>query len=335
MANDHDSRLALLRLQTLVAPRQRGQGDGVSEFTVVDFSLGAAGIVGSSGWVFVLQTPERGLGPALLWMNKHGLKQVNVIVESCASADVLARRAQLFDLDIKIWSVADNELIAATPAQVAVPVAVPAHHLSFAEIIERAGATVVCEHGVLGGEVLGLEVCRVVDDPLTESGARLEIGVGVHDRELFQMINSSSPTVESLTKVVHEVLRHRHEGAEKHPLNRLGGERFLRDLLIAKPQLVGADHLARAEPPVARLNLKDPIPCVAMGEASGMTLVVVCSAIVDTDLVPFAADARLSLEPSADLVLAVAPNNVLPSMTRLANALHHSARFVVVDEFRR
>lgn len=333
MANNHDSRLALLRLQTLVASHQRRHGEVGSGITAVDFSLGAALIAGASGWVLVTQSPERGLGPALLWMNKHHLMQVNVIVES--GADVIARRARLFDLRINIWSVVGNELIVATPAPVVPPVVVPAHHFLFGEIIERAGATVVCEHGVLAGEVLGLEVCRVVDDPVTESGARLEVGVGAHDRELFQMINGAPPTVESLAKVVQVVVRYRHEGTGKHPLNRLGAERFLRDVLIAKPQLVGAHYLTRAEPPVARLNLKDAIPCVAVGEASGTTLVVVCSAIIDTDLIPFAADARLSLEPNADLVLAVAPNNVLPSMTRLADALRHRARFIVVDEFRR
>lgn len=333
MANNHDSRLALLRLQTVVASHNRRRGEGVSGITAVDFSLGVAGIVGTSGWVLVLESPERGLGPALLWMNKHHLMQVNVIVET--GAEVLARRARLFALDINVWSVVGNELTAATPAPVVPPVAVPAHHLSFEGIIEHAGATVVREHGVLVGEVLGLEVCRVVDDPLTAHGARLEIGVGAHDRELFQTINGVSPTVESLSKVVQTVLRHRHAGAERHPLSQLGAERFFRDVLIAKPQLVGAHHLNRAEPPVARSNLKDAIPCVAVGEASGTALVVVCSAIIDIDLVPFAADARLCLEPNADLVLAVAPNNVLPSMTRLANALHHPARFVGVDEFHR
>lgn len=333
MASNHDSRLAQLRLHTLVASHQRRRGDDVSEISDVDFALGAAGIIGTSGWVLALESPERGLGSALLWMNKHHLMQVNVIVES--GAEIIARRSRLFALDINIWSAVGNELIAAIPAPVVPPAAVPAHHLPFEGIIERAGATVVREHGVLAGEVLGLEVCRVVDDPLTERGARLEIGVGAHDRELFQLINGVSPTVESLGKVVQTVLRHRHVGAEKHPLSQLGAERLFRDVLIAKPQLVGAHRLNRAEPPVVRSNLKDAIPCVAVGEGSGATLVVVCSAIIDTDLVPFAADARLCLEPNADLVLAVAPNNSLPSMTRLANALHHPARFVVVDEFRR
>ncbi|MHB1129854.1 MAG: hypothetical protein ACYC06_07385, partial [Ilumatobacteraceae bacterium] len=159
MANNHDSRLALLRLQTLVASHQRRHGQDISEITTVDFSLGAGGIIGTSGWVLVLESPKRGLGSTLLWMNKHHLMQVNVIVES--DADVIARRAQLFDLDINVWSVVGNELIEAMPSPVVLPVVVPAHHFSFEGIIEQAGATVVCEHGVLAGEVLGLEVCRV------------------------------------------------------------------------------------------------------------------------------------------------------------------------------
>ena len=333
MSIDDESRLARLRLRTLVASHQLRLGDGVDEVISADFALGASTIIGTSGWVLVLQTPERGLGPALLWMNKHQLKTVNVIVG--ASADVIARRAQLFALNIKVWSIVGNELIAATPSPVEPRVTVPEHHLKFAEIIEQAGATVVSEYGVLVGEVMGLEVCRVVEDSQSKSGARLEIGVGIHDRELFKMVNGNSPTVDSLTKVVQTVLRFRHESATQHPLNRLGAERYFREVLIANPGLVGANYLTRSEPPVVRSNLKDAIPCVALGEAANSALVVVCSAIVDPDLVPFAADARLALEPNAELVLAVAPNNVFPSMSLLANSLHRQARFVVVDEFRR
>lgn len=333
MSIDDESRLARLRLRTLVASHQRRLGDGVEEVIDADFSLGASGIIGTSGWVLVLQTPERGLGPALLWMNKHHLNTLNVIIET--NADVIARRAQLFALNIEVWSAVGNELVAAMPSSIEPRVTVPGHHLKFAGIIERAGATVVSEYGVLAGEVMGLEVCRVVEDPLSKSGAHLEIGVGIHDRELFRMVNGNSPTVESLTKVVQTVLRYRQEDATQHPLNRLGAERYFREVLIANPRLVGANCLTRAEPPVVRSNLKDATPCVAFGEAGKTALVVVCSAIVDPDLVPFAADARLALEPNADLVLAVAPNNVFPSMTLLADSLHHRARFVVVDEFRR
>jgi len=333
VAIDFDTRLAHLRLKTLVASHQRLQGGPVAQITESDFSSGSAGTIGLSGWVFVLQTPRRGLGPALLWMNKHRLKTVNVVVES--SADEIARRAQLFALDIRVWSAVGDVLIAATPAPPEPRVQVPSYHLIFLSIIEQAGATVVCEYGVLAGEVMGLEVCRVIDDPQSEYGARLEIGVGVHDRELFQMVNGASPTIESLTKVVQTVSRFRQTNANAHPLNRLGAERFFREVLIANPQLVGAHHLTRAEPPVARANLKESVPCVALDNSANSALVVVCSAIVDPDLVPFAADARLVLQPNADLLLAVAPSNVFPSMMLLANSLHHPARFVEVNEFRR
>ncbi len=333
MATDFDTRLAYLRLKTLVAQHQSQQAGQISQITEVDFTLGSAAIVGTSGWVLVLQTPRRGLGPALLWMNKHHLESVNVIVESDASE--IARRAQLFALDIRVWSATGNDLVAATPAPIEPRVDVPCHHLKYLSIIEQAGATVVCEHGVLGGEVLGLEVCRVIDDPQSELGARLEIGVGVHDRELFQMVNGISSTVESLTKVVLSVSRFRQADSKAHPLNRLAAERYFREVLIADPQLVGAHHLARAEPPFARANLKESVPCVALDDSENSALVVVCSAIVDPDLVPFAADARLALVPGADLVLAVAPSNVFPSMKLLANSLHHPARFVEVNEFRR
>jgi len=180
----------------------------------------------------------------------------------------------------------------------------------------------------------GLEVCRVVDDSTAENGARLEIGVGSHDRQLFQMVNGRSPTIENLTNVVQFVSKIRGDRTAHHPLNRLAQERYLREMLITNPHLIDADSMERAEPPVARTNLKDAIPCVAIGTKSGADLVAVCSAIADPDLVPFAADARLAVRPNAELVLVVAPNNVFTSMKVLANSLRHRASFAVVDEVR-
>jgi len=341
VANDHDARLAALRLQSLVATTSvatvAAKTSAKNKLDTVGFVLGAAGIDGSSGWVLLVKSARAGLGPALLWMNKNKLHSVNVIVDDGDSAAVLARRAELFDLNISVWSVRDNQLVAAVPAAVGANLTASSEHLKFAPMIERSGSDLVCEHGVLSGEVLGLEVCRVVDDAADAGGgwaARIEIGVGAHDREMFQMVNGREATLESLTKVVNDVRAHRQLGALKHPLNQLGAERLYREILIADPQLIGATNLERAEPPVARDNLKDPTPCVAIGDTSGRAVVVVCSAIVDTDLVTIAADARLRLAPDAELVLAVAPNNVLPSMQQLASALRKPARFAVVDQFR-
>ncbi len=54
-----------------------------------------------------------------------------------------------------------------------------------------AGVEVVVEHGVIRGEVRGLEVARV-------GGRRrrrrpLEVGVGRHDREAFAMVHGDLP----------------------------------------------------------------------------------------------------------------------------------------------
>ena len=58
------------------------------------------------------------------------------------------------------------------------------------------------------GEVRGLEVCRVVDDPHT-GAVRLEVGVGAHDREAFAIVHGDVPTTEALAGVVRAVAEHR------------------------------------------------------------------------------------------------------------------------------
>ena len=107
---------------------------------------------------------------------------------------------------------------------------------------------------------------------------RLEVGVGAHDREAFLLIHGAVPPDEALGGVVDGVREHRRVGAAPHPLNRLASERLLRETLLADPSLVGASTLRSAAPPVPRQNVKDAVPCVAVGsDAAGRSLVVVIS----------------------------------------------------------
>ena len=203
-------------------------------------------------------------------------------------------------------------------------------------VIVAAGAAPVEEHGVLGGEVRGLEVCRaVVDDaPLAPGGpgARLDVGIGEHDREAFRLVHGDGSVDGALAQVVAEVAAHRRPGAPAHALNRLARERALRHRLVADPSLVGLAALAPAPPPVARTNVADAVPCVALGtDDSGAPVVVVCSAGVDLDLVPFAADARDALAgPDARLLLAVPEGDDLPVTRELAARLTVPAEVVPV-----
>ena len=118
----------------------------------------------------------------------------------------------------------------------------------------EAGAVPVVEHGVVSGEVRGLEVCRVVDDPQT-GAVRLEVGVGAHDREAFAIVHGDVPTVEALAGVVDAVKAHRSPGTP-HPLNRLAPERLLRWRLEQEPSLVGLASVTPTQPPVPRRSVE-------------------------------------------------------------------------------
>ncbi|NNE12008.1 MAG: hypothetical protein HKN41_07145, partial [Ilumatobacter sp.] len=278
-----------VKLRALVGDHV-GSGSAVGE--PLDFAPGSALVTGTHGWVYLDDRPAERLGASLAWALRREVDALHVVAES--GTGVLARRAAEFDMPISVWHAHERSLVEAVAEPITPPPAVPEHHEIFRSLIADGGAVPVAEHGVLTGEVRGLEVCRVVDDHHT-GATRLEVGVGEHDREAFQMLHGDVPAVESLARVVETVARHRTPGASQHPLNTLAAERLLRWRLEQEPGLVGATHVEPGEPPVRRRNLKDATPCVALGTTdAGEPLVVVCSAGVDLDLVPYAADARLA-----------------------------------------
>jgi hypothetical protein len=299
-------RLLAIKLRALV-------GDHLSEDAVADpepFPPGAALIQDGVAWVLLDDRPESRLGAALAWAVRHGATGLQVITES--GSGVLARRAAQFAYPVAVWHADERTLWPAVPEPFPVAPPLPADHALLRETIEAAGADPVEEHGVLAGEVRGLEVCRVVDDPFTGS-ARLEVGIGSHDREAFSMLHGDVPTADSLARVVAAVAEHRSLDAPPHPFNRIARERLLRSTLVELPGTVGAMTMEAIAPPVPRVSLKDSVPCVAAGrDADDRTVVVVCSVGVDLDLIPYAADARL--------MVASAPRRHSDTSPRLAVA---------------
>lgn len=293
-------------------------------------SVGAASSHGHTAWVLVEERSERGLGVALAWASKRGSEVVHVLASEHTAT--LARRAAHFTTDVRVWKVDGISIAPATSEPLpGEPQASPAH-LSFVDTIRESGAEVVIEHGVVTGEVVGLEVCRVVDDPVT-GAHRLEVGVGEHDREAFAMMHGDTPTSASLKRIVDVVARHRSAGADPHPLNRLGAERALRARVIADPGLIGASELRAVASPTPRPNLKDAIPCVAAGlSREGRPVVAVFSTGIDLDVVPFAADARDFHESisggDAELVVVVPGRDASPVTARMAALLRRPARII-------
>ena len=287
---------------------------------------GATAREGERGWFLADDRPERALGRALAWARQAAVAELHVLAEG-SGAGVLARRAPLFTVPPSVWVVHGRDVAPAEPAPVHAPTPVDRRVEDLVRVIRAAGAEPVGEHGVLVGEVEGLEVVRAVAD---DNGARLEVGVGRNDREAFQLVHGDVPTADALASVIRTVREHRRPGAEPHPLNRLAAERWLRQRVIAEPGLAGAALLRPAAPPVPRTSLTDAVPAVAVGDdGEGRAVTVVCSVGIDLDLVPFGADARL-LHPADRLLLVVPERDDHPVTRALAESLREPAEVVPI-----
>jgi hypothetical protein len=315
--DDRRSRLLGIKLRALI-------GDHLGRTIEAEgerFPGGAAICVDGAAWVLVDGAAARSLGAALAWSFRHEATSLHLVVEH--DSGTLARRAQRLAFPVTVWFPQDRVLLPVVAEPLAAPPAPSPEHLALSDVIEDAGATALVEHAVVVGEVRGLEVCRVVDQPTvghfaelgdfdipapvgpqSADGVLLEVGVGANDREAFRMLHGDIPTVEALAAVVDSVLAHRSPDSPQHPLNRLGQERYLRWRLEQDPALIDMVEVTAAEPPQPRPNLKDPIPCVATAVGrDGTASTIVCSVGVDLDLVGFVADVQEMREAPVIVVL--------------------------------
>jgi hypothetical protein len=320
------SQLLALKLRALVREHTGLDAPGVPG----SWPGGAALLRDGVAWVLAEDEPQRALGRALAWASHQGAATVHVLAERMTG--LLARRASYFVPAPVVLHVEGRQLWDAVPEPFPRSQDVDEELLALRTLIHDGGADPIVEHGVLAGEVEGLEVCRAVRDELT-GACRLEVGVGAHDREAFALLHGDVPAVEALSRVVAYVSQHRTAGADPHPLNRLAAERALRARLVREPGLAGAASLSPAPPPVPRANLKDAVPCVAAGQRpDGSRCVVVCSTGIDLDVVPFAADARAAVgAPDASLVIAVRQRDESPVTLALAARLARPASVIAVD----
>ncbi len=272
--------------------------------------------------------PLRALGRALAAALDAGATTLHLICDQ--DQGVIARRASNFAIDVHVWTPdAENGLVAVRPDAHVEPASPPQHVLGLAADIAAAGADPVVEHGLLVGEVRGLEIVRAEDH---EGTAELRVGVGDFDREAFGLLHGEHPSIDAISEIVSIVSHHRRPGAEMHPLNRVASERWLRSLVMDDPSRIGFDLVTGAEPPVERISVMAPAPAIALGERAGLECVIAFSTGIDLELVPYAADARSKLAPGADLVLVVPRRDDHPITQRLARALSSPAELVTVPD---
>lgn len=309
---------------------------------------------GATATVLVEAPGARVLGPALIWAVRQGVDRLRLVLgaddpgpEVPRATEPLAPRvarqgARVTAPVVEVWRIVgtDLEAVAAAPVPERVPPPSEAA-LDAAAVLRDAGLEVVVEAGIVRGEVLGLEVARIVErtgDASAETvdlsaGPVIEVGIGRFDREISALMHAGAATAETVTRAAELVRRHRAPGRPTHPLRDLVPERWVRRAVLEDPTLVGAVELAAADTTLAPRSLRERQPAAAVGtDVEGRPLVVVASAGVDPDLVPLAADARDLHDPEAALVLVVAGAAPPPSAAVLADRLERPARFVVVPE---
>lgn len=307
------SRLLSLKLRALVREHLgiTTEPEGTSEH----FGLGSAFLTSDAVWLIVDGDASRACGPCLAWAAPKNVP-IHILVEQ--DSGLLARRVELFNVDATVWQIRDRTLLRAVSEPHLEHAIAASQHLAFTEMIAGSGAEVVVEHGVVVGEVRGLEMCRVVDD-LVDGSARLEVGMGAHDREAFLMVHGNLPTEKALSNVIEAVEPLRSEGADLHPLNQFGRERLHRWRAIQNPQSIGFVSLRNGEPPVKRTNVKDAVPCVATGiTKDGEESIAVFVHGIDLDVISFAVDAADRLHVDSVTVV-LRKRDVIASIERLAS----------------
>ena len=278
-------------------------------------------------WVLIDDGDVARFGAALGWADRKGARRLDVLVDGSPSAPgIVARRAAHFRPAPSVWAVAGRSLVSAVPAETIGDSPDTPDPTLYAQLATH-GLEVVWEHGVLRGEVLGLEVARTVGD-------RLEVGVGRHDRYARAEMRPGEDIGAALDEAAAAVRAYRQAGAPHHPANTLARSRWLRSVVVASPSAFGFAGLERVAPPLPWFDLPEAgaAPCVGT-DADGQPVVVVCSVGVDLDLVPTAADCLTlygGASGSATLWLVIPEGDDLPVTRALADRLAPPARILIV-----
>jgi hypothetical protein len=354
-----EERRRALRAAALVGLIRSVDGDRVDATRVVSAGPVAAGLIRDDrADVLVASGAPAVVAGAILWADRQGASRVRLIVDepdrsavptagssaavpSAGSSAADARRwASRFAVPTEVFARegadavpvdaerGDAERVGDPPAEPTVD------DPTLRTLLSAAGLEVVEEHGVVTGELLGLEVARLVVWPESSGGdglVHVETGVGRFDRDATAAVRADEPPDAALRRVVAQVGAHRRVEDPTHPLSLLARERWLRRSIVDDPRPLGLVDLEPIATTAPRGGVRDPAPAAARGrDRNGDPVVVVCSVGADLAFVPVAADTRAAVDPDAALVLVVPERDLLASTRRLAELVVGGAELVGV-----
>jgi hypothetical protein len=307
MTDAPDRRAALLaaKLGALVRDRWGEVADGSRPGT---FPGGSSLIDADSGRAWILLDDEadaaRRLGATLAVADRAGVTELHLLVDDPIAAGILARRAALFAHPPAVWSVAGRNLNPAPPAAAATDPA-PAPEAELYRPVLAAGLEPVVE----GGELLGESWAsrwRVWWSPTTARPTWRWVS-GRFDREVGAMMFADLGDSDALARAV-DVRRRAPARGSAPPAQPAGARALARGPCSWPARLVGSGRAALRRLvacPRRNLGRRAWPPRWAPTSRVGPWWWSPAPPGVDLDLVPSAADDRLTHAPDARLVLAV------------------------------
>lgn len=319
MALDADRRAQLERSRAVALLRRCFDVDPTA-LEIFPAPFGTIARDGDRAWIVSMSDDLAALGGVLVWIDRHSPTEVDLVVDH--HAGVHARRLAVLAPEVRVWEVAGDDVVIAVPGPIPGPRPRPddAAHLE-AELVDL-DLDVVCEDGILRGEIAGLEVARVLHGP---DGPVLEAGVGRFDREAGALLHAGRSPVDAVADTAAQVRPHRRAGAAPHPIGRLARERWLRCVVAAEPGAFDLDLPVLVEPIPPRSSLLEVVPAALLGVDGEQSVLVVCSVGVDLGLVPAIADLVAVHVPDAVRI-------VLPARDRLPHVERLTARVPCLTE---
>lgn len=324
-----EQRVRLLRAKLVALVRDHTGRE--AEPTEVGTSVGL--VADGHAGVLIEDGHPGALAGALLWADRQRATHLTVYVDT--GAEQVARWAGYFEFGdgpVEVRCVTGGTSEPAAAAALPTPVPAPEGVDELTALLRDAGLEVVVEQGQVRGEILGLEVARLVRWPAEVGGdgeLHLEAGVGRFDRDAVAAARPDESPEVALARTIDQVRAHRFPGAPVHPIQLLARPRWLRATAIEDPASVGARRLAPVDMTTEAQGLKDVHPAAACGvDLDGGPMVLVCSTGVDLSLVPLAADTRALHDPGARLVLALPGRDHHAATVALARLLREPAELV-------
>lgn len=301
--------------------------DGV-ELATAPLGTSAVGVCDRASYVLQEDVTPASFAAALV----HASRQLadRLVLYADQGAPLAARLEQWFrpavgsssapSVEVRAVEGAGSEPAGPDPMPVVLPGPVGAECL--VDQLRGADLEVVLERGEWRGELLGLEVARIVRWPLETGGdgeLHIEAGVGRFDRDAAAAMHQGESPDEGLQRAIRIVSEHRYPGAPTHPLSVLARSRWMRSVALAAPELVGATDLAPLETTFAPDSVREERPAGALGHTTtGIPLLVVFGAGAALDLLPVATDTRELHLPGGLLRVVLLPRDHLRVVDELA-----------------